>query len=75
MASGLEDDDLVAGLRELVGERAAAGAGADDRDHVLVVVAEAGHREPPAEWCEPAAASSSIGGSGSQSRSSKPRST
>jgi hypothetical protein len=45
---------------QLAGERAPAGAGADDRDDVAVVVREVGH-EPPSS------------GSGSQSRSSNPR--
>ena len=33
----LEDDDVDAFLRKLVAQRAAAGAGADDDDHAVVV--------------------------------------
>ncbi|ESZ10363.1 hypothetical protein X735_28970 [Mesorhizobium sp. L2C085B000] len=35
--AGLEDDDIDAFLGEFVAERAAAGAGADDHDHAVVV--------------------------------------
>ena len=50
--AGFEDDDLDALLRELVAERAAAGAGADDHDHAVVIQIEFCHvRSPePLRW-------------------------
>ena len=60
--AGLEDDRLHAALAELVGERAAAGAGADDDHHVASLSSKRG------------IAHASCSGSGSQSRSLKPRS-
>ena len=62
--TGLQDHDAHAGLAQVVGQGAATGARADDDDDVRVGVLETGH-----------ALISSMRGSGSQSRSSKPRST
>ncbi len=41
--AGLKDHHLDALLRELVAERAATGAGADNHDHAVVVQIEFGH--------------------------------
>ena len=62
---GLQDDGLEPPLAELVGHRAAAGPGADHHHDVGVVVLEARHAV--------ISSSCSMRGSGSQSRSSKPR--
>ena len=46
--SGVEGDDGEAGLGELAGERAAAGAGADDDEVHPLVLAVFAHRDPAA---------------------------
>ena len=64
---GFDQDDLRAPLAELAGERTAARAGADDDDDVGVVGREPAAVSPRAH--------EGLSGSGSQSRSLKPRST
>ncbi len=74
VATRLEHDDLHALLAQLVRERPAAGPGSHDDDDILVVEAITRHARPPRRGAIPRVGSSSMGGSGSQSRSSKPRS-
>ena len=70
--AGLEQHDRNALLAELVGERAAAGAGAD-HDHDRIVVEVIGGHGPRLSQSSTGGLASG-GGSGSQPRSSKPRS-
>src|SRR5262249_34260837 len=49
--AGFENDDLDALVREFVGERAAAGAGAnDDNDRVVGLIEFRSHWIPPIRW-------------------------
>jgi hypothetical protein len=42
-SAGLEQDDLDAAPRQLVGERPAAGSGTDDDDRIRVILGYLGH--------------------------------